>query len=218
MLITARVRWSLLAGGFVTVLLGSAPQSTAEAAAKKVVPYRAVDARLEVVNSGKATLSDGSTWEGESTEVWTGVKSDTAALITGTRVMQLAVDSRYIRTGFEIQTEPTGSTDDCSGPLEVAGPLAFPILASIEKRKKGFLALWRIIPIQHSDDCGISYNSDLPQGNLYGVKEKEELGDRKLVLEVRVSETYTGEGEVPFSHTMTATGKVVLKRGAAVAG
>jgi hypothetical protein len=214
-----RVRSSLMVGGLVTVLLGFAAYFTAEAAAKKVTPYKAVDARLEVVNSGKATLSDGSSWEGESTEVWTGVKSKTPALITGPGTMQLAVESTYIRTGFEIQTTPTGATDDCSGPLEVVGALPFPILASIKKLKPGFVVEWRIIPTQHSDDCGISYNSYLPEGYVIPIGEKEKLGQKKLVLEVGGSDTFTGDDVgVPFTHTMTFNGKVVLKRGAAVAG
>jgi hypothetical protein len=210
-------RSSLLVGGLVAGVLGFAPLVTADAVSKKVVPYKAVDARLEIVNSGKATLSDGSTWEGESTEVWTGLKSKTAALITGTGPMTMAVDSAYVRAGFEIQTTPTGVTDECSGPLEAFGPLAFPIIATIKKQKKGFLAEWKIIPTQHSDDCAITYNSYLPEGYAEVVKEKETLGQKKLVLETGGSDTFTGD-EVPFSHTMTWNGRVVLKRGAAVAG
>jgi hypothetical protein len=214
-----RCRSALLIGSLFTAVLGLAPQVTAEAAAKKVTPYKAVDARLQVVDSGKATLSDGSTWEGESTEVWTGVKSPNPALITGPGVMTMTADASYIQTGFEIKTTPTGGTDDCSGPLEAISLPVYPLVAYITKAKKGFTAQWTINPGVPTDDCPVNYSSYLPEGYLDREKEKEKLGDKQLVLEVGGSETFTGDAVgVPFTHTMTWNGKVVLKRGAAVAG
>jgi hypothetical protein len=213
----------LLAGG-LACLLGMALPVAAQAGAKKVITYRATSASLKVVNSAKATLSNGDTWEGEDTFVWKGRKDKQADLIVvGKPPYQVSVDSKATTTGFEILTKAGGSVDDCSGPHEAFTFSQLPFGPQIERAgKKGkFEATWSFNATVPSENCGISYGL-MDERPSEVVKEDEKLGDKKLVLKTSDSLLQLGSdpdsGVTSYQHTTTWNGEVVLKKGGAVAG